>query len=98
MEKEKNIQVFEDEDATYCVIVGTSDLKEAEEALRKQEIEWYGENHEEEPIPIEDFGKADIYLGTKNGEENFHYWGDEPEKFFDKGKYETLEGFITYLD
>lgn len=36
----KNILVFMDDNAQYCAIVGTNDIKEAETTLRKQEVEW----------------------------------------------------------
>ena len=36
------IHVFQDENADYCVIVGTADRAQAEAALRKQEDEWFG--------------------------------------------------------
>lgn len=94
----KEISVLMDEDANYCVIVGTNDIKEAEKALRKQEIEWYGERHEEKPIPIEDFYLADIYYGRPKGDsEDGYYWGTKPEEFFE-GSYKTEEGFIAALD
>ena len=85
-----------DEDANYCIIIGTSNKVEAEKALRKAEIEWYGENHEEEPIPFEDFYLADIYSGKKDKEDGY-YFGKEPEKWFDGGKFETEKGFIADL-
>ncbi|MDZ4227861.1 MAG: hypothetical protein U1E54_01305 [Candidatus Levybacteria bacterium] len=93
----ENIIVFTDEDANYCVIVGTDDRGEAEKALREQEEEWYGKDHEEKPIPMEDFYSADIFYGEKNGED-YYYWGHEPKKHFDGGKVEILEGFVANLD
>lgn len=97
MNKTKAIDVFMDDDANYCVITGTTDRSEAEKALRKQEIGWYGENHEEKPIPIDDFYLADILYGEKSGE-GFYYWGHEPLGKFDDNKYEIIEGFIANLD
>jgi len=94
----KDIFVFEDEDANYCVIVGTKNIKKAEKALRKQEEEWYGKNHKEKPIPIEDFTGATIYYGTaKVGGEDFYYWGENPQDMFVGGKFETEYGFIASL-
>ncbi len=94
----KRIFVFEDEDANYCVIVGTKDIKKAEIALRAQEEEWYGKDHEEEPIPIENFRPVVIYSGTaKEGGEDFYYWGENPQDKFVGGKFETEEGFIASL-
>lgn len=86
-----------DDDANYCVIVGTDDKGEAEKALREQEEEWYGKDHEEKPIPIEDFYSADILYGEKNGE-GFYYWGHEPFGKFDDNKCEIMEGFVANLD
>lgn len=98
MKIEKKIFVFQDEDANYCVIVGTADIKKAEKALRDQEEEWYGKEHPEEPIPVDDFQAAVIYYGTaKVGGEDFYYWGDNPQDVFVGGKYETEEGFIASL-
>lgn len=95
MEKE-NIEVFMDEDANHCIIIGTNDIGEAEKALREQEKEWYGEKHEEEPIPIDDFGRADIFKGEKNGED-YYYWGHDPLGKFDNNKWEILEVFVANL-
>ena len=95
---EKEIFVFMDEDADYCVIVGTNDKKEAEKALRNTEVEWYGKDHEENPLPIDDFYLADIYHGKqKNGDDGSYYWGNKPEEFFE-GSYTTEEGFVANLD
>ena len=92
-----DIFVFTDEDASYCIIVGTTDKAKAEKALRETEIEWYGENHEEESIPFEDFYLATIYYGTKDKEDGCYYWGENPEKWFDDGHFETIDGFIANL-
>ena len=83
--------VVESED--FIAIVGTNDRKVAEVALREAEVEWYGENQEEAQLDIEKFSLADIYFGEHKGEE-MHYWGNDPQIFFDGGKYETIEGFI----
>ena len=90
--------VLMDDDGNFCAIIGTKSLKRAEKALRKAEIEWYGENHEEEPLKIEDFYIADIYSGKKkgSGEEGMYYWGIKPKDFFE-GKYETEIGFLCNL-
>ena len=98
MSKEKEIFVFQDENANYCVIVGTDDRAVAEKALRDQEDEWYGKDHEEKPIPFDNFGSADIYFGKskKNGEEQY-YWGENPKDYFD-GDYTTENGFVAGLD
>ena len=94
----EQIEVFMDEDANYCVIVGTDNRGIAEKALRENEDMWYGKDHEEEPIPIEDFSLADIYYGkSKQGEEESYYWGDNPKEFFE-GDYETEKGFVASLD
>ena len=95
--KEKPV-VMMDDDANYCVIVGTKSKKEAEKALREAEIEWYGKDHEEDPLKIEDFYIADIYSGKQkvNSEEGMYYWGIEPDKFFE-GKYKTEKGFVCNL-
>jgi hypothetical protein len=99
----KNISVFQDENANYCVIVGTDDRVEAEAALRKQEDEWFGplaqrdpDNELEKPMNMDDFVAGDIYHGTYKGEE-CHYWGDDPAAYFDGGKYTTEPGFIAPL-
>ena len=93
----EEIYVFEDEDANWCVIVGTNDIKKAEKALRETEIEWYGENHEEEPLLIDDFYPATIFYGKQKNGEDGYYWGQEPHEFFE-GKYEKEDGFICNLD
>jgi len=85
-----------DEDANYCVIVGTNDRKEAEKALRENEEMWYGKDYEEKPIPMDDFGLADIYYGKQKNGEDGYYWGDKPNEFFE-GKYETEDGFVASL-
>jgi len=94
--KTKTIEVFMDDDANYCVIIGTTDRTEAEKALRENEEMWYGKDHEEKPIPIDDFGLADIYYGKQKNGEDSYYWGDKPKEFFE-GKYETEEGFVAPL-
>ncbi len=92
----KEIIVFMDDDANYCVIVGTEDRDEAEKALRETENEWYGDNHEEAPIPIDDFYMADIYYGELNGEP-FYYWGPKEKIKFPEHSYELLPGFVASL-
>ena len=67
-----------------------------EKVLRETEIEWYGENHEEKPIPMDDFSLIDIYYGKAKDREEGYYWGNKPEEFFE-GKYETKEGFVASL-
>ena len=69
----EEIYVFEDEDANWCVIVGTNDIKKAEKALRETEIEWYGENHEEEPLLIDDFYPATIFYGKQKNMSTLQY-------------------------
>ena len=98
----KNILVFQDENAQFCVVVGTNDLIEAETAVRNQEDEWYGKDHEEKPIPMEYFYPAYIYYGksdeTQGGDgEEQYYWGDKPDAYF-KGKYTKEDGFVANLD
>lgn len=94
---EDGVFAFMDEEGDYCVIVGTNDRVRAEKVLRDVEDEWYGKNHEEKPIPMDDFSHGDIYYGIKKGEEGY-YWGDkDPKDFFDDGKYVKTEGFIAVV-
>ena len=91
--------VLMDDDARWCIIVGTDDRKVAETALRETENEWYGENHLEEPIPFDDFGSVIIYYGKPKGEsEEVYYWGEKDPKEYFEGSYETEQGFIAGLD
>lgn len=86
-----------DDNAQYCAIVGTNDIKEAETTLRKQEVEWYGENHEEQPIPINDFDSITFKVGQRNGE-TFYSWSNEiTAKDFDDGKFDEVSGFLAPL-
>ena len=93
---DNKIQVFMDDDANYCVIAGTNDRVEAEKALRETEEEWYGKDHEEKPLAIEEFYSVDIFYGQVNGEP-FYYWGDKSKMKFE-GEVENLEGFVANLD
>ena len=86
-----------DDNGDYCVIVGISDINEAEKALRRTEREWYGQEHTEPPLAIEDFSAADIYHGTKNGEDCYYWGNNDPAIYFDNGKYERERGFIASL-
>lgn len=95
--KGEQVIVFQNESADYCVIVGTDDKGEAEKALREQEEEWYGKDHEERPIPMDDFYSADILYGEKDGED-YYYWGRHPKPHFDGGKVEILAGFVANLE
>lgn len=88
--------VFMDEDANYCVIAGTNDKEVAEKALREQEEEWYGKDHEEKPLDFNEFYPADILYGEVNGEP-MYYWGPKDKIKFN-GPYENLEGFVCNLD
>ncbi len=91
---ENEIYVFQDENADYCIIAGTNDRDAALRALRKTEDEWFGENHTEEKLDINEFSAADIYHGTKNDEDGYYWGADDPAKYFDGGKYEKLDGFV----
>lgn len=44
--------------------MGTNDIKKAEKALRDAEEEWYGKDHEEEPI-MGIFDLTDIETGSR---------------------------------
>lgn len=99
-----DIYAFMDEQGDYVVIVGTSDRAAAEVALRKTEEEWFGPPSErnpndrmEQPIPFDEFSAADIFCGTYKGEEDVCYWGNNPENFFDGGKFTTNDGFIAVI-
>jgi hypothetical protein len=96
--EEKKILVYEDDDANWCIIVGTNDRDKAEKALRETEDEWYGKPHMEESMLMDDFSAATIYCGTKNKQEDTYYWGDKPEEWFDDGKFTTEDGFIAPLN
>lgn len=89
----KKIFVFQDENADYCVIVGTFDTKLAKKALRAQEEEWGCD-----PEPWDKFEKTYIYHGKKGGEDGY-YWGDKhPSKYFDDGMWVTEQGFVAPLN
>jgi hypothetical protein len=106
----RDIHVFQDEDANYCIITGTSDRKEAEAALRRQEEEWFGplekrnfDDAMEKPFDFDKFSPATIYQGQRGGEEGFYYWGNEPGDFFDRSgdeevSYTEEPGFMATLD
>jgi len=94
----KNIQVFEDDNAMFCYIVGTTDEKEAEAALRAQENIWFGDDESkwdggiEKRIPWSDFGHATFYIRG----ENITIEKEElPPK---RGRIAVREGFIASLD
>lgn len=92
-------KIFVTEDENYIVIVGTNDRVAAEKALRDAEVTWYGENHEEPQLDFEQFALCDIYRGTKDGEENTVYWGENPGSFFDANTdVEIEEGFVGTWD
>jgi hypothetical protein len=93
----KEINVFMDDDARYCAIVGTTNKVEAEKALREQEEEWYGKNHEEKPIPFIDFGAMTFRVGEKNGETLYDWSDKNPSEVFDGGKFEKIDGFLAAL-
>lgn len=92
--KTENVSVIMSEEGDYVVIVGTTDCAKAQQALRAQEEEWYGKDHEEPSIPMDDFAVADICSGSHKGEETM-YWGNNPASYFDGGKYDTEEGLIA---
>jgi len=94
----KNINVFQDDDANYCYIVGTSDPKEAEEALRKQENIWYGDDERkwdasigEKRMSFDDFSATDFYI---RGERI----STEKEELQGRGRIAKREGFIAPLN
>lgn len=89
----EKIFVFQDENADYCVIVGTFDVKKAKKALREQEEEWGCD-----PEPWNRFDKTYIHHGKKDGEDGYYWGSEEPSKYFDDGKFVTERGFVAPLD
>lgn len=80
-------------DADTVLIVDTNDPVAAERALRAAEEEWYGKDHNEEPLDFAEFGLVDIHCGERNGEDEL-YWGDSPADYFGGSTFETVDGFI----
>ena len=91
-----DIQVFQDDNASYCFIVGTSDEKEAEAALREQENVWFGEDESEwrdfeKRMDFADFGRMTFYIRGERIAFN-------REELPGRGRVAIREGFLAPLD
>lgn len=93
-----NIQVFQDENASHCFIIGTDDVVEAEEALREAEEGWYGPIEKrdmstyERPMDFAAFDRQTFYLSGEN-----IFLSKEAAKGT-KGRLAIREGFLAPLD
>lgn len=93
----KTITVFQDDNANYTFIMGTSDPFKAEKELRKQENTWYGVEKErtsefEKPLDFNTFYPVTLY---SRGE--FVHWDKEalPKG---RGKIAERDGFMAPID
>jgi hypothetical protein len=94
----KKITVFQDENASYCFIIGTHDPEAAEAALRKQEEFWYGSDESkwdgriEKRMPFDAFYSMSFAI---RGEQIGWHGHDLPPG---KGRVAIREGFMAPLD
>lgn len=95
--KKDDILVFQDENANYCFIVGTSDPEKAEKALRRTEKSWFGPVEErdlnseiEKPLDFSKFEPTTLYIrGDKITWDKNELQG--------QGRIAVREGFIASL-
>lgn len=94
----QQILVFQDDNANYCFIVGTSDEKEAEAALRAQENVWYGDDESkwdgtiEKRMSFSEFSPTKIY---SRGEFVSHDREALPKG---RGRISVRDGFIAPIN
>lgn len=94
----KNINVFEDDNANFCYIVGTKDPKEAEAALREQENLWFGDDESkwdgeiEKRMDFNEFYPVTFYIRGQ------YIVTVKEEIPISKGRIAEREGFLASLD
>lgn len=93
----KHIHVFQDENATYCFIIGTSNAQDAENALREAENEWYGDD-ESKWEGLERRMKFSEFQPTKLYQRGEHIHWNKEELPTKRGRISVTDGFVAAIN